>query len=165
MVAVGGEEVVAAQPGVTIRGLDELRAKLGPQLTSQVLRDPTGQASQRLEQALTTYPEPPKNYRMQFKSDKQRRFFFAALRSGRISVPYRRTMNLARGWVLKFLERATEFRVEVTNRVPYLPYVMGPKTQADVHRGRWQTTAQVAQKVNIAIAGDFTRAIRNWISS
>jgi len=153
------------QPGVTIRGLDELRAKLGPQLTSQVFRGPTKRAGDRLEQALTTYPEPPKNYRMQFKTDRQRRFFFAALRFGRISVPYRRTRNLAKGWILRFLEKTDEFRVEVTNRMPYLPWVMGPKEQAAIHKGRWQTTDQVAQKTNIAIAGDFTRAINAWIDS
>jgi hypothetical protein len=151
------------QPGVTIRGLEELRAKLGPQMTSQVFREPTKRASTRLETALTTYPDPPRNKRMTFKTARQRRFFFAALRSGRISVPYRRTRNLAKGWVLKFLERASEFRIEVSNKVPYLPWVMGPGTQADIHKGRWNTTAQVAQKVNIAIAGDYTRAIKAWI--
>jgi hypothetical protein len=153
------------KPGVTIRGLEELRAKLGPQLTSQVFRGPTKRAGDRLTTALTTYPEPPKNYKMKFKSAKQRRWFFAALKSGRITVPYRRSLRLARGWVLKFRELATEFRVEVSNKVPYLPYVMGPGTQADIHKGRWQTTAQVGQKVNIAIAGDFTRAIKSWIGS
>jgi hypothetical protein len=156
---------VPLQPGVTIRGLDELRAKLGPQLTSQVFRDPTKRAATRLEQALTTYPDPPRGKRMQFKSEKQRRFFFAALRSGQISVPYRRTMRLARSWILRFLERGNEFRVEAENKVPYLPFVMGPGTQASIHRNRWPTTAQVAQKVNIAIAGDFTRAIKDWINS
>lgn len=152
-------------PGVTIHGLEELRKKLGPQLTSQVFREPTKRAGQRLEAALTTYPAPPSSYRMRFKSDRQRRWFFAALRSGRITVPYRRSMTLARGWVLRFIEGVSEFRVEVANRVPYLPFVMGPGKQADIHRGRWQTTAQVAQKVNIAIAGDFTRAIKDWINS
>lgn len=152
-------------PGVTIRGLEELRAKLGPQLTSQVFRGPTKRAGDRLEQALTTYPEPPKNQKMQFKSAKQRRWFFAALRSGRITVPYRRTRNLAKGWVLKFRELTSEFRVEVSNRVPYLPWVMGPKEQARIHKGRWSTTDQIAQKTNIAIAGDFTRAIKAWINS
>lgn len=164
MVAVGGEEVVAAQPGVTIRGLEELRRKLGPQLTSEVFRAPTKRAGQRLETALTTYPPSPRGKRMAFKSARQRRFFFAALRSGRITVPYRRTMRLGRGWILRFLERVNEFRVEVENRAPYLPWVMGPGTQAAIHKGRWQTTADIAQKVNIAIAGDFTRAIRDWIN-
>ena len=44
-----------------------------------------------------------------FFTDKQRRFFFWALKSGRISVPYRRTHETREGWKLKTKPESLEF--------------------------------------------------------
>lgn len=59
---------------------------------------------------------------------------------------YRRTGTLGRRWT------SARREVEITggmlqgrvgNNTPYGPYVQDPAQQAQVHRGRWQTTADV----------------------
>src|SRR3990167_3779113 len=47
---------------------------------------------------LANYPPRPVSFHARFVSDKQRRFFFWALREGKIQVPYRRTTTLGPGW-------------------------------------------------------------------
>jgi len=78
-----------------VKGLDKL---------PQNIQDAAGDdVAKYLVNVLKKYP-PPKRvtrkaaYGTTFFSDNQRKFFFAALRSGAISVPYRRTQAFARGW-------------------------------------------------------------------
>lgn len=73
------------------------------------------------------YPQ-QKHVPMEFVSDKQRRWFFAALRNGEIEVPYKRTRQLSRGWET----RADRGDVEVVNPVRYAAWVMGRRHQTSM---------------------------------
>jgi hypothetical protein len=62
-------------------------------------------------------------YGQPFQSDRQRRWFFAALNSGEISVPYHRTGEMKAGWNY----HQAGFEVKFTNSAPGAQYVMGAK--------------------------------------
>lgn len=103
---------------------------------------------------------------MQFRSPRQRRGFFAALRDGRIQVPYRRTGNLGRMWSKRITRSGDGVEGEVgsnarsrTGGQAYGPYVIGSETQAQYHYGRWRTDEDVADNLTPAIQGIFDRAI------
>lgn len=81
---------------------------------------------------------PPRNAAKQpFKSERQRRYFFWALNSGRISVPYARSGLLAN----KFAKvRLAPGRWQIENKRPGAAFVIkrGMQNKA-VHAGRWWT--------------------------
>jgi hypothetical protein len=61
---------------------------------------------------------------------------------------YRRTGTLGRLWagatrVVELGESGAFVQGRVGNATPYSPYVQGPDDQAQVHKGRWQTTDQI----------------------
>lgn len=88
--------------GVEVRGIDALQRKLD-HLPPVVQDEITDAVSIYLMDVLRTYP-PQKSirrktaYGVTFFTAKQRRWFFAALRSGELSIPYRRTGETRRGW-------------------------------------------------------------------
>jgi hypothetical protein len=85
---------------------------------------------------------PPQSGKSQpFKSDKSRRFFFAALRKGKISVPYQRTSGLAAGWEVT---QPSLFTTNVANRKRYANLVQGDG-QVPYHKGTWKTVDIVAE--------------------
>lgn len=77
-----------------------------------------------------------------FKSAQQRRFFFAALRRGQITVPYQRTYALQRGWTYV----PGGGGGVVTNRVPYAAMVMGSQgEQSGYFAGKgWLSVDKIA---------------------
>lgn len=93
---------------------------------------------------MSTYPARFSGRGPGFVSDKQRRYFFAALRAGRIQVPYQRSGILGRAW---HLEARGKERLEVTNTTRYAPYVQLRPTQARIHQGRWQTVEDVEPRL------------------
>ncbi len=112
-------------PSIEIQGLEQVisRIKSLPDAAkTEVLTDVSGYA-------LTVLKEEPKPkyisrfaaYGKTFFSDRLRKWFFAALNAGRISVPYHRTGALSAGW--KAGVSANE--VKFTNAVPYAPFVVG----------------------------------------
>lgn len=96
-----------------------------------------------LEEALATYP-PPSHKKQPFRTVRQRRYFFWALRTGKLQVPYRRTDKLKRGWRARIDLRGTEATLNISNSVDYAEGVMG-KRQWKYHQGTW-TQAQVTVK-------------------
>ncbi len=56
---------------------------------------------------------------------------------------YQQTGTLGRGWTAPEI---TGMQVIVGNNVAYGPYVQDSDTQAWMHKGRWQTVQDVAQK-------------------
>lgn len=77
-----------------------------------------------------------------FKSDKSRRFFFAALRSGQITVPYQRTGVTGRSWMIE----PTGDGAVLSNNAPSAQYVHAAATQAAYHRGNWTTDVEGAEQ-------------------
>ncbi len=131
---------------IKLEGFDELEKKLGEIGSRQALRPALDRSLALVQERLATYPRPPDSgaiARMNlFVSDRQRRFFFAALRDGRIQVPYRRTGQLGRSWNSR-VTGGLKGQVG-TNRIG-APYVQGPD-QAGVHQGRWETVDDVARE-------------------
>lgn len=102
-----------------------------------------------IREALATYP-PPSRKPQRFVSEKQRRYFFWALRAGRIQVPYNRSGNLGRGWRGKILLRGNEVALSVTNAVDYAEGVMGKK-QWRYHAGTWPKAQDIVKKFEPAV--------------
>jgi hypothetical protein len=84
------------------------------------------------------YPSPSRA-RQPFKSDKSRRFFFAALRSGAISVPYRRTNAMGNAWDWQ----PTPDGAVATNPHPHAAMTIVKDTRFRYHRN-WPTEEQIA---------------------
>jgi hypothetical protein len=78
-----------------------------------------------------------------FKSERQRRFFFWALRTGLITVPYVRTYNLQRSWQTVMNE--TALKATIGSGVSYSQWTHGAK-QAQYHKiTGWRQLKTIAQ--------------------
>jgi hypothetical protein len=77
-----------------------------------------------------------------FRTAKQRAFFFAALKDGRIEVPYRRT-----GKIGMSEKHPTSNGVDVTVPAKYSDLVRTKKKQAGYHQGNWPTDQDIAKKI------------------
>lgn len=125
---------------ITVDATDALRAlerldedKLRPKIANAV-------ADEDVLPALHKYP-PPSRKPMPM-TPKQRRAFFAKLRSGAITVPYQRTGRYGRS----FEKHPTAQGVDVSSQLAYAPYVRGPG-QAAYHRGNWDDLEALAQSL------------------
>ncbi len=97
--------------GIDIEG-DILLRKALDHLPDEAIDQAADDISQYLLNVLRMYPS--KNYVTRasaygqtFQSDKQRKWFFWALNSSAINVPYRRTQELARSWKIEGSGRKT----------------------------------------------------------
>jgi hypothetical protein len=87
--------------------------------------------------------EPMRSGRKQpFVSARQRGYFFAALKSGNINVPYRRTGQIG---ISQF--HATSSGGEAVVPVEYSDLVRTKGKQAKIHEGTWPTTDEIAEKI------------------
>lgn len=116
---------------IQLSGLERLQQKLGKAVAQETLQAPLERAIERIKARLQTYPPE------------------------RPGQAYERTGNLGRGWTSSI----GPLGATLTNRVPYGPWVQGDQSQARVHRGRWLTTQQVADKEQPAIEAEFLQAI------
>lgn len=104
-----------------------------------------GPIAQNLIKELSTEPGRPK-YPIRWKSDRQRRAFFATNGFGH-GIPYVRTHKLSRGWrvVLDDITASTGvFRVE--NSQPYTRYVQGDDQQPFHIDTGWPFAAPIIRK-------------------
>ena len=93
---------------------------------------------------LQDYP-PQSGKPMVFVSARQRRAFFAKLRAGLITVPYRRTYRLKESWT--FARQGRDGGEVTPVGVSYARYVQGKPGQARYHRGNWADVEMIAQEV------------------
>ena len=107
-------------------------------------------------------------YGTPFVSARQRRFFFAALASGEIEVPYRRgsspgSRNLKQNWAVRQL---TPLSVEIGNAAPYAPLVHGAGTQSRMMAAiGWPTDADVLEAERAALAAYVQDAVRRALAA
>jgi hypothetical protein len=92
-------------------------------------------------------PPPPARGSNRFVSEKQRRYVMAAIREGKIEVPYKRgsspgSQRMSRSYRLV---RAPN-TVFLSNSATYVNYVVGEE-QSRIHRGRWKRALDVATEV------------------
>lgn len=90
---------------------------------------------------MAKYPS-PSGKRQPFRSDRSRRFFFAALKRGQINVPYRRT-----GKTGQTTKQTTAAGVDVVSQAPYSDKVRTKGKQYKYLEGTWPTTDEIAQKI------------------
>jgi hypothetical protein len=92
-------------------------------------------------------------YGRAFKTEKQRRYVMAKIRSGEIAPGYpHRTGNLQRGWTMA--GEGTKTTIE--NATPYAGYVMGNDEQTKMHRKiGWRKVADI---ISTNIAGAIKHA-------
>ena len=108
----------------------------------QVLEGPLDRGAFRIEAALKVYPPP---------------------RSG---STYRRTGTLGRRWTTRPIREADTVGREVGNNTRYAPFVQSDEFQAYMHRGVWQTDADVLRREGPAIVRDIddtlSDAVGGW---
>lgn len=99
-------------------------------------------------------------YGQTFQSDKQRRWFFAALRDGTIDVPYRRTFAMKNAWVIRGRGRSSS----IVNDSAGAIYAMGSKTQSPLHKLMgWKTVEWRLQHPGREFANAAINGIRDAI--
>jgi hypothetical protein len=127
--------------GITIEGLDDLLARLEKISDgSKVLHDGMQRAADMVKGKIKVYPK-ASGKPQPFKTDKSRRWFFANLREGNISVPYERKMDLSKAWAVDVAGDGSQ--ATIGNNMPYAPIVQGRDSQAAYHKGTWKTAEDV----------------------
>lgn len=97
-------------------------------------------------------------YGQTFASDKQRRWFFASLNDGSLTLPYRRSMGLGQSWTFS-IESNT--RAVVGTNVGYARLVKGQGDQsAFLAASGWQTVNQDAAKASPKVLAAIDTVIR-----
>lgn len=105
-------------------------------------------AGLHLQSRIRKYP-PVSRRKQGFTSDRQRRGFFAKLKSGEIDVPYRRGMSsrserLGQRWAVS--RSSDGFSVTVGNNASYANLVQGYKQSLYHKRTGWKRFDDVAEK-------------------
>jgi len=145
---------------IQVKGVDRLVSKFGRLATFTNLRPAMSDSLNKVWNELARYPKPPEQGAFTgFKSEKQRRWFFAALREGLIEVPYRRTGTLGRSWTMRVSSTVDGIEGRVGTNVVYAPWVQDRDRQAVIHQGRWQTAQDVLEKLQGWIVRRFQREI------
>jgi len=153
------------QASIHIDGIEELLATLDGQRIFKTVLLAAGQTMEG--HARNAYPPAPVGRKQPFKTDKQRRGFFAKLRSGEIQVPYQRGSSpgseaLNKRWTTK-LESDTQ--VVVGNNTSYGELVMGDK-QAAFHRDTgWKTIQTIVDDNKPAIEEEIKKVADLFLSS
>jgi len=140
---------------VDVRGADKVARMLTRPMVDAI---EAGLAAVALEVQNELAPYPGQSGKAQgFKSDKSRRFFFAALRKGQITVPYRRSGDLGRAWSIR---KVGSMRVALINTQSYAGLVHSVTNQADYHKGNWTTDKTAADRVRPRVKGIMEAAIK-----
>jgi len=117
--------------GVNIAGARELADRIN-NVPPEAADDGVEAANEyivNVEQAYAPYAYVSIQQSGGWASERQRRYVMARIREGTISIPYRRTQNLRRGW-----ERIGDGRNQiVVNQVPYAGYVKDIQSQSRGH--------------------------------
>lgn len=112
---------------------------------------------------------PPRSSRPQpFKTDKSRRFFFAALKDGRIDVPYRRGQSpgsekLGQSWTVRMVDNG--MTAEVGTNVSYAKLVQKEGEQSHYHKVTgWKTDEQIVKQERSNVVKAVEREIARGIA-
>lgn len=131
-----------------IEGLDALLSKLTKLSETRHLTNGLKLVAAHIVGILQKYPAVSRRPQ-KFKTAKQRRYFFWALKAGKIEVPYRRgaspgSRNLKQRWRVVV---ETPTRVVAENNSPYAVLVHKAGSQAFYHKVTgWQTDADAVKE-------------------
>ena len=156
---------------IQIEGIDALLKKLDPKRYDKVLHTAmSGAVDMVRAEYRGAYPPPPTPDGWVAKMPvKQRRGFFAKLRTGEIEVPYRRGQSpgsekLGASWTRKIRRTAQGLEGIIGTRVSYARWVMDKGRQAPIHAGRWPTVQDLLEKQKGNVRRIFEQAIRRAIA-
>jgi len=150
---------------IKVEGLNEALKKLDSITADATLRPAMQHGVADIQAKLKRYPaeyggSPPFQG---FKTDKQRRYFFYALKAGIISVPYKRGKGAGLGgsWTTEIRGHAGNMVGVVGTNMSYGKYVQNRPDQYYMHRGRWTTVQDVSEDSGLKakIVGRFQVAI------
>lgn len=143
--------------GVVILGEERLNRKLNVLAGGGPYRSALQETAEHMKRQAQTCP-PQRRQPQPFKTEKQRRFFFAALKSGEITVPHQRREGggLAGGWTIV----GGGLTVSVINVVPGGQYVMGTRMQSAYHRGNWKTERDLSDEAGPFLTNATARKVR-----
>lgn len=120
---------------IQISGIEALQRKLGRLRANDILVPPMEEAVKQLQNDMADYPMPKPGSR------------------------YVRTSKLAQAWTSQVDRTGSGVTGRVGNSIEYAPWVQSYRFQAAIHRGRWQTDAQVLERRRQWIIDRFKRAI------
>jgi len=81
-------------------------------------------------------------YGVTFFSERQRRWFFAALNSGALQIPYRRTQTMRKGWTVIGGDRYAL----LANQTPYADLLMGDGQSRHAAKIGWKKMTTIIQE-------------------
>ena len=127
----------------------------------RTLRPPMEASLLSLHDDLTDYPGPPQRpYPKMLRTAKQRRWFFWALKEGKISIPYARSGKLGQSWNTHIDETGSGMYGKIGTNMSYAKWVQNAESQARIHQGNWLTDEQAFGKRRDEIVLRFRHAIR-----
>jgi hypothetical protein len=103
-----------------------------------------GRLQKPLMDTFSTYP-PQTRKPQPFKTARQRKYFFWALRTGKIQVPYRRKDKVKKGWRSRIDLRGSDVSLVAWNIDPAAEGLMG-RNQWGYHRGNWWQAHVILRK-------------------
>lgn len=130
--------------------------------SSMILDDSVRGMKEGLNALHGRVPGPPTAARKPFifVSAKQRRYVMAAIKTGLIKVPYRRTNDMVRRMNTRVERESHGVKGYIGTATPYAPWVIssdetpsGLGPQARYHQGTWWTLQDVVKK-NISVVID-----------
>ncbi len=130
----------------------------------QVLRPPMEASLLSLHDDLTDYPSKSTG-KVRFKTARQRRYFFWAVKNGVIQVPYARTGKLGQSWNTQVTEAGIGMYGKIGTNMGYAKWVQSAESQARIHQGNWLTDEQAFGKRRDEIVQRFRRAIKSALAA
>lgn len=133
------------------------------------------QAQGVIHQAVTTYPAQKNDLHLQgsnpapFYSERQRRWFFAALNSGELELPYQRTGELGASWQKSAIEQTpTTIRSSVFTNLFVAKWVQSSLGQAGMFLAAapyWQTAQDVVRDRKGEVTYLFSNGVSEWLQT
>lgn len=153
---------------IDVVGEEDLIAKMSPEKYRRAISTGLRAGAVHVKGKIAVYPPSPSGRSQPFKTDRQRRGFFAKLRSGEIEVPYRRGQSpnseaLGRRWTTG-MARWNE--AVVGNNASYGEIVQAKDKQSRFHGTTgWKTIEEVANNESDDVLRRVQGAVKIWLNS
>jgi hypothetical protein len=151
---------------MTVDGVKETIGHIQNIAGIQILRPPMEESVNLLLAYMQDYPGPPQRpYPQMLRTEKQRRYFFWALKNGLIQVPYVRRGKLGQSWTTSVTASGNSLHGIVGTNLKYAVYVMNSQRQAVIHQQNWRTDRMAIEANRAEIVERFRAAIRRHIAA
>lgn len=162
-----------SEPSIRLEGLPELVAKLRRLSDLRRVIAAVKSAAGHVKRQFQEYPPRASLTRMSvygqtFQSERQRRYFFAALRDGRIEVPYRRggspgSRNIKQSWTVTTSNGG--MTAEIGTNAPYAGWLHRHGQQSRYHAAvGWRTDQEIMDAERETVVGYITDAVREELA-